>query len=244
MLHDNAQRESHGRGFTLVELLVVVAIIALLISILLPAMNSARTVARTVIGLSNQRQIMASIMMYAQDYEGHLPMGQSSAGNCEWVTTVNGYLTGRGYTWGATGKISPMFKDANATLKGSYSHYSGHPKLLTMVTPPDYTTPKIGSVVRPMDIMTIVDGTQQGSGPSIGFVQQRAWSVDGIFQAYSSANAEKTISPGPNVDIGSYPSAHIRFRQRNDTAANMGFFDAHAATVDMGEVKQKHVRLE
>jgi len=59
------------RGFTLVELLVVIGIIALLVSILLPALNKAREDAKRVRCLSNQRQLVMAWQMYASDNKGH-----------------------------------------------------------------------------------------------------------------------------------------------------------------------------
>jgi prepilin-type N-terminal cleavage/methylation domain-containing protein/prepilin-type processing-associated H-X9-DG protein len=60
------------RGFTLVELLVVIGIIALLISILLPALNKAREDAKRVRCLNQQRQLVMAWMMYNTGSKNHL----------------------------------------------------------------------------------------------------------------------------------------------------------------------------
>lgn len=55
-------------GFTLVELLVVIAVIALLIGLLAPGLGGAREAARLVRCGANQRQLGAAWAMYAGDF--------------------------------------------------------------------------------------------------------------------------------------------------------------------------------
>ncbi len=58
-----------GRGFTIIELLVVISIIALLIGILLPAVGKARDNARVSASRSNLRQLGVAMHNYAADWD-------------------------------------------------------------------------------------------------------------------------------------------------------------------------------
>jgi prepilin-type N-terminal cleavage/methylation domain-containing protein/prepilin-type processing-associated H-X9-DG protein len=74
-----------SHGFSLIELLVVVAIIGILASLLLPAMSRAKSSALQIQCLGQNKQLAAALQMYAQDNREVLPWPN-------WGSSFQGWL--------------------------------------------------------------------------------------------------------------------------------------------------------
>ena len=79
-------------GFTLVELLVVIAVIGVLAAILLPAIQHSRAAARRTSCKSNLRQIGLAVLQFADTHRGEFPENAHAGERRSWVYTLAPYL--------------------------------------------------------------------------------------------------------------------------------------------------------
>ena len=85
------RRAGRARGFTLVELLVVIGIIALLMSILLPTLGRVREQAAATQCMSNLRSFGQVLHIYASGNNGRIPLGYSGNKHGGYMIYNGGY---------------------------------------------------------------------------------------------------------------------------------------------------------
>jgi prepilin-type N-terminal cleavage/methylation domain-containing protein/prepilin-type processing-associated H-X9-DG protein len=109
------------RGFTLVELLVVIGIIALLISILLPALSRAREAANTIKCASNLRNVGQGMAMYVAENKQTFPAAYIYEG----MKIVNGVQTPDAAVNGYVHWSAFLYKKARGGDPAAYKSQSG-----------------------------------------------------------------------------------------------------------------------
>ena len=106
------------KGFTLVELLVVVAIIAVLISLLIPAVQQVRAAARRVHCRNNLHQLGIATFNYESNYR-KLPSA--------WLAVGDSGTTGRS-GWSTQAQLLPFLEKANLHDRINFDlAYGSHP---------------------------------------------------------------------------------------------------------------------
>ena len=115
-------------GFTLVELLVVLAVVALLAALLLPALTQGKTAARRIQCVSQLRQLGLASRLYWNDHEGRAfryHLGNTNGGQVYWFGWIESYGAGnegkRDFD-GSQGVLHPYLSGGGVTLCPSLNY--------------------------------------------------------------------------------------------------------------------------
>ena len=105
---DCCRKVPRGCGFTLVELLTVIAIVALLMALLLPSLKGVRDQSRAVLCLSNLRQMTIAAGVYIELNNGRYPVAywNDSSRPGVWINTNWDYEVVVDWNAGGTKTIS------------------------------------------------------------------------------------------------------------------------------------------
>ena len=180
------------RGFTLVELLVVISIIALLISLLLPALSKAKQDAVTIGCLANLNQLGQLTVEYANTYQSAIPFGSDTRtgyyGYDSWDALLfafkegiqptanynleyyDGFMKYSQPNMAMVDAYQQLYTCGAATVHPSASQqfatcYSANPNYFMPLTQENYTDPyvfRLSNVESPAQALAIGDGSQNG----------------------------------------------------------------------------------
>ena len=215
-------------GFTLVELLVVIAVICILAALVVPAVSKIRTTAQRVACASNLRQVGLAYMQYYQDNDQNLPhwfdLGTQSPGN---YYNPNDVTRGQSQYLGAPSapynihaavEISPYHKGASFLTNVDTTH----PGLYKVSS----YWPNASLWAYNVKATSLVTHT----GNPLSSVKAAMLCVAG--REYLNANK------GANVYLWDWAvnSSPSRFEFYNGDRTNVMFFDGHCELVAKGDL--------
>lgn len=235
---------SARRGFSLVELIVVVAMLMLLISILFPAMQSARRAARTAACLSNVRGLQQAHLAYATDHRGlfadvGLPHGGLGVPEESFVTTLASWLDDpkvlhspldRSIHWPSSqgGAGTPVPGSGGALRRTSYglNNYLSRNYSPAAAIDPGSAADRLTRVPAPASTVMVLFMAEEGEYAGSDHPHVEEWWV---------GNAAPDLPPVQAASQVATAAAGGK-RATWDAQSNWGFVDGHVATTAFNDV--------
>ncbi|MDP8263605.1 MAG: prepilin-type N-terminal cleavage/methylation domain-containing protein [Candidatus Ancaeobacter aquaticus] len=175
--------KKNKKGFTLVELLVVVGILVVLVGLLLPAIFSAKEKANQAKCASNMRQILIGINLFEQDHK----VFPTVANNGQLISTL--YPT---YVESYDVFKCPSFRnqagEKRGPINGNYTHYDYNPSTHLVDTAADNPDIALSHTVLLIDTIYNDANPRHTGGSNLGF-------ADGHVEWFSK-NAYTKPEPG------------------------------------------------
>jgi prepilin-type N-terminal cleavage/methylation domain-containing protein/prepilin-type processing-associated H-X9-DG protein len=166
---------SRRRGFTLIELMVVIAIIAILIGLLLPAVQAAREAARRMACTNNLKQLGLAMLQY-ETAVGGFPPSMCAAGAGRTVTWVSG--------WSAQARVLPYSEQGAMFNAANFALWKEEPQNATTIGQ------TVGLLICPSEVQQQASAHDYGQAGVTSYgVNQGDWFVWGGFKGPQNRNA-------------------------------------------------------
>lgn len=225
------------KGFSLVELLVVIAVIGILAAISFPIFGNVKNSAMITKSLSNLRQIATAMQVYSSDNNGLYPPGYRPSPETLWYQEIEKYLNFKTYSDNDGGNIfiSPFVMEDLSIGGGGYTActYSVHGVICPDIGISDDRLPVWCYDENPAEIILIGEG----------FVNNSFGVARAAFQDPVEWNSTYTGNPNLDTNIHTNEGIGTLSYRANDNAL-VAFLDGHVEAIPRGKVQLRNIAIK